>query len=67
MLRHPADGKASKDFNTSFLAFTNEPQNVQLGLVANGFNPFDNMSLSYSMWLVVLTAYNLPPWLCMKD
>ena len=25
------------------------------------------MSLSYSMWPVVLTAYNLPPWLCMKD
>ena len=19
------------------------------------------------MWIVVLTAYNLPPWLCMKD
>ncbi|KAL5552934.1 hypothetical protein UlMin_040335 [Ulmus minor] len=24
------------------------------------------MSISYSMWPVVLTTYNLPPWLCMK-
>ncbi|KAL5580234.1 hypothetical protein UlMin_012676 [Ulmus minor] len=24
------------------------------------------MSLSYSMWPVVLTTYNLPPWICMK-
>ena len=46
--------------------FVAEPSNVQLGLVADGFNPFGDMSLSYSMWPVVLTAYNLPPWLCMK-
>ncbi|KAL5577584.1 hypothetical protein UlMin_019283 [Ulmus minor] len=24
------------------------------------------MSLSYSIWPVVLTTYNLPPWICMK-
>ena len=30
------------------------------------FNPFSNMSMSYNMWLVVITTYNLPPWLCMK-
>ena len=24
------------------------------------------MSLAYSMWPVVLTTYNFPPWLCMK-
>ena len=24
------------------------------------------MSLSYSMWLAVLTTHNLPPWVCMK-
>ena len=44
-----------------------EPRNVQLGLAADRFNPFGNMSLSYSMWLVVLTTYNLPPWLCMRE
>ena len=38
-----------------------------MGLAANGFNSFGNMSLSYSMWPVVLTAYNLPLCLCTKD
>ena len=40
---------------------------MRLGLVADSFNPFGNMSLSYSMWPVVMTAYNLPLWLCTKD
>ena len=49
MLRHPADGKALRDFDCNFLAFTNEPRNVKLGLATDGFNPFGNMSLSYNM------------------
>nr|GEY27934.1 hypothetical protein [Tanacetum cinerariifolium] len=40
---------------------------TELGLVANGFNPFGNLSHSYSMWPVILTTYNLPSWLCMKE
>nr|GFC81628.1 hypothetical protein [Tanacetum cinerariifolium] len=44
-----------------------EPRNVRLGLAADGFNPFGNLSQSYSMWPVILTTYNLPPWLCMKE
>ncbi|GKA51672.1 isovaleryl-CoA dehydrogenase, mitochondrial [Tanacetum coccineum] len=37
------------------------------GLADDGFNPFGNLSQSYSMWPVILTTYNLPLWLCMKD
>nr|GEX38539.1 hypothetical protein [Tanacetum cinerariifolium] len=37
------------------------------GLAADGFNPFGNLSQSYSMWPVILITYNLPPWLCMKE
>ncbi|KAL6348147.1 hypothetical protein AAG906_039595 [Vitis piasezkii] len=44
-----------------------EPRNVRLGLASDGFNPFGNMSISYSMWPVVLIPYNLPPWMCMKQ
>ncbi|GJU69396.1 hypothetical protein Tco_1255655, partial [Tanacetum coccineum] len=44
-----------------------EPRNVLLGLADDGFNPFGNLSQSYSMWPVILTTYNLPPWLCMKE
>ena len=49
VLRHPVDGKAWKDFDSNFPDFANEPRNVRLGLAADGFNPFGNMSLSYSM------------------
>ena len=38
-----------------------------MGLVVDGFNPFRNMSFSYSIWPVVMTAYNLPSWLCTKE
>lgn len=42
-------------------------RNIRLGLVINGFNPFGIMSNNYSMQLVVLMPYNMPPWKCMKD
>ena len=47
--------------------FALEPRNIRLGLAIDRFNPFCNMSLSYSMWRAVMTAYNLPMWLCTKD
>ncbi|KAJ9547255.1 hypothetical protein OSB04_019798 [Centaurea solstitialis] len=47
--------------------FSKEPRNVRLGLAADGFNPFGNMSSAHSTWPVVVTTYNLPPWLCMKE
>jgi hypothetical protein len=39
---------------------------MRLGLTANGFNPFGNMSTSYSTWPIMLVPYNLPPWMSMK-
>ncbi|XP_060674310.1 uncharacterized protein LOC132804260 [Ziziphus jujuba] len=44
-----------------------DPRNVRLGATTDGFNPFSNMSTSYSMWPVMLVPYNLPPWKCMKE
>ena len=66
-MRHPVDGQAWKHFDNKYLNFSLEPRNVRLGLATDGFNPFGNMSLSYSMWPVVLTTYNLLPWVCMKE
>nr|GEU32162.1 reverse transcriptase domain-containing protein [Tanacetum cinerariifolium] len=66
-MQHPIDGRAWKNFETKYLNFTKEPRNVRLGLAADGFNPFGNLSRSYSMWSVILTTYNLPLWLCMKE
>nr|GEZ54624.1 hypothetical protein [Tanacetum cinerariifolium] len=66
-MQHSVDGKAWKDFDTKYSDFATEPRNVRLGLAADGFNPFNNLSQSYSIWPVILTTYNLPPWLCMKE
>ncbi|KAJ9544702.1 hypothetical protein OSB04_024409 [Centaurea solstitialis] len=66
-MRHPVDGSAWKDFDTRYPEFAAEPRNIRLGLAADGFNPYGNMSRSYSMWSVILTTYNTPPWLCMKE
>ena len=39
---------------------------MRLGLVADGFNLYGNMSSTHSTWLVILIPYNLPPWMYMK-
>ncbi|GJS08731.1 hypothetical protein Tco_0868342 [Tanacetum coccineum] len=36
-------------------------------LAAEGFNPFGNLTLTYSMWPMILTTYNPTSWLCMKE
>ncbi|XP_022019856.1 uncharacterized protein LOC110919916 [Helianthus annuus] len=68
-MRHPVDGSAWQDFDKKYPNFTMEPRNVRLGLAADGFNPFNNSSgsLTHSTWPVILTTYNLPPWLCMRE
>ncbi|KAD2805775.1 hypothetical protein E3N88_39152 [Mikania micrantha] len=67
MMRHPVDGKAWQEFDNRYPNFSKEPRNIRLGLAVDGFNPFGNMSQTYSMWPMVLTTYNTPPWLCMKE
>ncbi|GJY66186.1 leucine-rich repeat protein [Tanacetum coccineum] len=64
---HPADSEAWKHFDREFPLFANDPRNVRLGLATDGFNPFGNLSSSYSIWPVFVVPYNLPPWKCMKD
>ncbi|WVZ81548.1 LOW QUALITY PROTEIN: hypothetical protein U9M48_028914 [Paspalum notatum var. saurae] len=64
---HPADGDAWKDFDRCWPDFVVDPRNLRLGLATDGFNPFGNMSTSYSMWHVFIVPYNLPPWCCMEE
>ena len=66
MLRHPRDAEAWKRFDLMHPEFASDPRNVRLGLATDGFNPFGNLSTSYSIWPVVLIPYNLPPWMYMK-
>ena len=56
-----------KELDKKYPEFTREPKNIQLGLAADGFNIFGNMSLLHSIWPVVMTTYNLPLWLYTKD
>ncbi|XP_016203600.1 uncharacterized protein LOC107644277 [Arachis ipaensis] len=66
-LRHPRDAEAWKDFDAKYPSFSNDARSVRLALASDGFNPFRNMSTTYSIWPVILIPYNLPPWLCMKQ
>ncbi|XP_061999523.1 uncharacterized protein LOC133716896 [Rosa rugosa] len=66
-LRHPADSPAWAKLDDKYPNFGHEYRNVRLGLASDGFNPFGIMSSSHSTWPVVLSVYNLPPWLCMKQ
>ena len=48
------------------IRFGDEIRNIRFGLSSDGINPFGNMSSRHSTWPVLLSVYNLPPWLCMK-
>ena len=61
LMRHPADSEAWKSFDSKYIEFASEPCNVRLGLAADGFNPYGNISSTHSTWHVILIPYNLPP------
>jgi hypothetical protein len=64
-LRHPADGKQWNHFNAKFpKELGDEARKVRFTLSTNGMNPFGDLSSSHCTWPVILTIYNLPPWLC---
>jgi len=65
-LRHLADGQQWKDFNENYKDFAKEPRNVRFALSTDGMNPFAERSSKHSTWPVILTIYNLPPWLMQK-
>jgi hypothetical protein len=65
-MSHPADGEAWKEFDGREPEFADDPRNLRLALAMDGFNPFGNMSTQYSMWPVLLTPLNLPPWECVN-
>ena len=67
MMHHPIDGSSWQEFDSKYLNFVSETQNVRVWLTTDGFNPFGNMSMTHNTWLVVITTYNLPPWLRMKE
>ena len=65
-LTHLADGEAWKHFDKTYPNFVAESRNVRLGLCTDGFSPFSQFGSKYSSWPIIITPYNLPPWMCMK-
>jgi hypothetical protein len=63
---HPSDSEAWKalvDFNADF---TRDARNVRIGLVTDGFTPYNMSATSYSCWPIFAIPDNLTPSLCMK-
>jgi len=46
--------------------FVDDPRNVRFALSTDGMNPFGERNSTHNTWLVTLTIYNLPTWLCQK-
>ena len=59
------DGATWEHFDNMYPNFAVEPQNVRPSLCVEGLNPYTLSPRSYSIWLVVVTLYNLAPELCM--
>lgn len=66
-MRCTTDSEECKEFEKNHQRFLEEPCNIRIGLAIDGFNPFGNMSTSYSMWPVIRVPYNLSPSKCFKD
>ena len=66
IMHRPVDCRAWKTIDAKWLDFSNNPHNVKLVMVVDGFNHFGNLSSAYSIWPVVLVTYNLSPWFCKK-
>ncbi|XP_023745410.2 uncharacterized protein LOC111893554 [Lactuca sativa] len=64
---HPSDSEDWKQFDISYPVFAAERRNVRLALCTNGFQPHGASGKQYSSWPIIITPYNLPPSMCMKE
>ena len=65
-MSHLVDREAWQHFDRKHKTFVDDPRNLRLAVTIDGFNPFGTFSLTYSMWLVLVTHLNLPPWECVN-
>ncbi|XP_049374826.1 uncharacterized protein LOC125839892 [Solanum verrucosum] len=67
VMHHPSDSPSWKHFDQTYPHSASEVRNVRLGLSTDGFQPFGQSGQQYSSWPMIVTTYNLPHWMCMKD
>ena len=63
VLCHPSHAQQWKDFDAKYQEFHEDPRNIRFALSTNGMNPFGDRTSTHNTWLVILSIYNLPPWL----
>ncbi|XP_055962306.1 uncharacterized protein LOC130015687 [Mercurialis annua] len=67
VMNHSSDSPAWKHFSELHQDFAAEIRNIRLGLCTDEFQPFGAFGQQYSSWPVIVTPYNLPPGMAMKD
>ena len=65
VIRLPVDSPAFKHVEDTWPEFKTDPRHVRLGLAGDGISPH-NLGRPTSIWPIVLTNYNIPPWLSTK-
>ena len=65
-MRSVANSKQWKDIDQKYPDFAEVLTNLRLGLVGDGIVPFKNNALKHSTFVLLITIYNLSPWLLTK-
>ena len=63
---HPVDSTQWHLIDWKYKKFSDDPRSLRFALSTDGMNPFGQMSSLHSVWPVLLSIYNVPPWLCNK-
>ncbi|KAL3700181.1 hypothetical protein R1sor_018203 [Riccia sorocarpa] len=65
-MRLVVDSPAVQHVEQTWPEFRRDPRHLRFGLTSDGVSPYGVKSSSHSTWPVVLTNYNVPPWLASK-
>ncbi|KAL3696095.1 hypothetical protein R1sor_010171 [Riccia sorocarpa] len=65
-MRLVVDSPAVQHVEQTWPEFRRDPRHLRFGLASDGVSPCGVKSSSHSTWPVVLTNYNVPPWLASK-
>jgi len=65
-MRSVADSDQWRTIDRKFPDFAEVLTNLRLGLVGDGIIPFKNNAIKHSTFVLLITIYNLPPWLLTK-
>jgi hypothetical protein len=65
-MRCVSDSPQWKTIDVLYPEFAQVLTNLRLGLVGDGIIPFKNNAIKHSTWVLLITIYNLPPWLLTK-